>query len=206
MAGCAFATAANADPRPIGLLRGVLASWSGTAESGEIRMTLESGQDYACDFDARTFFDRERTRIHAGRLRAGDQLEVMSDRTALGMRCFARMVRVLTANHGSTAFTWGRIVRATDHFAPRGETEFSGVVTEVTDAHLVLRTRAGTRHLVRFRPDTRFMVGGQASDRAGLAVNDSVFVRSGLNLDEELEAFQVISRAALQPNPLRSRP
>jgi hypothetical protein len=189
----------------MGLLRGVLASWSGTAESGELRMTLESGEGYACAFDARTFFDRERSRIHASRLRAGDQLEVMSDRTGAGTRCFARMVRVLTATHGSSAFTWGRIVRATDHFAPRGEVEFSGVLARLADGYFVLRTRSGTRHLIHFRPDTRFMSNGQAVDRSGLAVNDPVFVRSGTNLDDELEAFQVISGASLQPNPLRSR-
>jgi len=80
---------------PLGILRGELSSWTGSWDGGALQLKLESGMDYECQFNSHTFFDRDRSRISVGRLRPGDLLEIVSDRTSVGSACFARMVKIV---------------------------------------------------------------------------------------------------------------
>jgi len=202
-----FAFGLQADPRaPLGIVRANLSHWEGSWEGGSLHLKLDSGADYACQFDGRTFFDRERARIQISRLKSGDRLELVTDRTTVQQkRCYARMVRVLPPGTPE-GFTWGSITRATEHFAPRGMIEYSGVILASDAKWLVIRTRAADRHEIRMRPDTKIMLAGYPAQASALDVNQRVFVRAGLNAEEELEAYQIIGGDILQPKAGEARP
>jgi hypothetical protein len=186
------------EPRPpLGILRADLLSWEGTRQGGVLQLRLDSGIDYSCNFTSATFFERDRVRIHAGKLRPGDKLHVMSDRTSPGAKCFARMVKIV-AEH-EAPFQWGSVRRATESFAPRGALVLSGVVVRSDAEAFVIRTRTGERHRIRIRPDTHFLDNGAVATLDVMITNRQVFVRAGFNSDEEIEAYQVISGEILQP-------
>ena len=189
---------------PLGILRGELSSWTGSWDGGALQLKLDSGMDYECQFNSRTFFDRDRSRISVGRLRPGDLLEIVSDRTSVGSACFARMVKIV-AKLQDDPVIWGQVTRATEHFAPRGDLIYSGIIVEHANNGFVLRTRAGQRIQIRLRSDTRFVQNGLPSGRDILSINGVVFVRAGLGLAEEVEAYQVAAGEILQPGKVPTR-
>ncbi len=189
---------------PVGLLNASLTRWEGTWEAGELVLALDSVGTYHCRFDGRTFFEREGRRIPIARLMPGDRLEVMSDRTTQNGLCFARRVKVVTGE--TVADLTRRSVRATDHFAPRGNLVYAGVVIRLDAKQLVLRMKDRTEQTIRLRPDTRFVSGGSPELLANLLINERVFVRAGLNLEDEVEAYQVVRGEILQPELRGPRP
>jgi hypothetical protein len=76
---------------------------------------------------------------------------------------------------------------------------FSGVVVRLLPEMLVLRTRSEPRQTIQLRRDTRYMSDGVRVDPADLKVNTHVFVRCGRNLDDEIEAYQVIWGGIVHP-------
>ena len=88
---------------------------------------------------------------------------------------------------------------ATEALAPRGDMTLSGVVMRVVGDRLILRTRSNERKTIVLRPDTRYLGGGQSMDRSNVEVNTRVFIRAGHNLDNDVEAYQVIWGDILQP-------
>ena len=190
-------TALPQSKAPLGIVRAELLSWEGSWDGGLLRLKLDTGGDYACAFDARSLFERDRVRISPGRLRPGDRLEVISDRTSQATTCFARMIKVLTGQE--EPLVWGSITRATEHFAPRGNLLYSGVVVADDGDRFTLRLRSGERTVIRLRRDTRFLDGGAAVGREILRVNAPLFVRAGLGFDEEIEAYSVVRGEILQP-------
>ena len=79
-----------------------------------------------------------------------------------------------------------------DLLYPRGNMTFSGVVLRLNPEMIVLHTRKEGEKIIRLRQDTRFLDSGNPASRATLAVNTRVFVRAGRNLDDEVEAYQII--------------
>ena len=69
---------------------------------------------------------------------------------------------------------------------------FSGVVLRVNPEIIVLHTKTDPEKIVRLRQDTRYLDSGSPCTRSTLLVNTRVFVRAGRNLDDEVEAYQVI--------------
>lgn len=194
-----FLSAASAEPRPpLGILRADLLSWEGTWQTGVLLLRLDSGIDYSCNFNSATFFERDRTRIGVGKLRPGDKLHVVSDRTSPAAKCFARMVRIV-AEH-EAPFEWGSVRRATESFAPRGSLAYSGVIVQPEEGSFVLRTRTGERHRILLRRDTRFVENGTPAGPEILLANRQVYVRAGFNSDEAMEAYQVVVGEILQPS------
>lgn len=189
---------------PVGLLNASLTRWEGTWEAGELILALDSSADYPCRFDGRTFFEREGRRIPIGRLRPGDRLEVMSDRTTQNGYCFARRVKVVTGE--TVADLTRQSIRATEHFAPRGSLQYSGLVIRRDAKVLVLRLRDRTEQSIKLRPDTRFVDAGAPANLATLLINERVFVRAGLNLEDEVEAYQVVRGEIMQPGVNGPRP
>lgn len=185
---------------PVGIVHAVLREWDGSWDDGTLRLRLESGLEYDCAFDARSFFERDHVRISPGRLRPGDRLEVMSDRTTQADSCFARHIKIILPNaQDASAQTWGSVTRATEHFAPRGSLVYTGVVVQESGDRFVLRLRKGGRQTIRLRKDTRFIENGSPTGKGILAVNMQVHVRAGLNPEDEVEAYQVFSGEILQP-------
>ncbi|MDX2178720.1 MAG: hypothetical protein SFV18_03940 [Bryobacteraceae bacterium] len=198
-----FAAAALAQPHPpLGLLTADLDRWEGSYDGGHLLLKLDSALEYQCRFDGRSFFERDGRRVSIGTLRPGDRLEIMTDRTTNASLCFARRVKVMPAGYVAPQ----GLVRATEHFAPRGNLLYSGVVVRRDDRRFTIRVRDGIEHTVLLRPDTRFVLDGTTTDASVVAVNARIFVRAGLNLDDEVEAYQVVKGEIMQPERRAPRP
>jgi hypothetical protein len=64
---------------------------------------------------------------------------------------------------------------------------------------LYMRSRDGERSSIRLRPDTRYLMEGEPAEIGSLRANLVVFIRAGKNLDNEVEAYQVVWGQILQP-------
>ena len=76
---------------------------------------------------------------------------------------------------------------------------FAGVVFRINADVLILRMRTNEHKTIHLRSDTRYLSQGQTLDRGNLEVNTLVFIRAGKNLDDEIEAYQVIWGKVLDP-------
>ncbi len=180
---------------PPGAVEAQFESWDGTASQGMLHLRLTSGEAFECRFTGATFFDRERVRISASKLKPGEAVQVLGDRLGVNGTFVARMVRVVA---GEPAH-WGRIVRATEQFAPRGSLLLSGVVAQSSDKAFVLRLRNGKRYSFCLRPDTRFAEAGLAVGPEMISVNRVIHVRGGWDWENRLEVYQVSAGEILQP-------
>jgi hypothetical protein len=158
---------------------------------------------FQCSFDAKSYFERANQRIAVAAIQAGDRLEVLADRKDGTGLCYARTVQVMD---GQPAPLIGGVrprlrtsSRPTELFAPRGDMTFAGVVLRITPDLLMLRMRSNEHRAIRLRFDTRYLSDGQTLDRSNLQVNTRVFVRAGRNLDNEIEAYQVVWGDILEP-------
>jgi hypothetical protein len=79
-----------------------------------------------------------------------------------------------------------------DQLYPRGNLTFSGVIIRMNPQMMVVRTRTEGEKTILLRQDTRYMDSGLPAEISMLAVNTRVSIRGGRNLDNELEAYQVI--------------
>ena len=199
----AGAVASGQENAPIGLLRGELQSWSGTARNGQFVFLTADQHSYSCSFDNKTYVERDTERVSVTGLSQGDRLEVVTDHRTPSDACYALTVHVLRA---PTVYSVPGVRPRTrpaalsrDPFPSRGELTISGVVVRVTPDLLILRSRTGERKTLRLRADTRFLSEGQIANSGSLRANTVVFVRAHKNVDDEVEANQVIWGEILQP-------
>jgi hypothetical protein len=75
---------------------------------------------------------------------------------------------------------------------PRGNLTFAGVVRRLNGQMLVLKTRTEPEQIILLRDDTRYLASGLPSELSKLLVNTRVFIRGGRNIENDLEAYQVI--------------
>jgi hypothetical protein len=190
------ATAASAqDAPPVGILQGELLESEGSPTAGDLSVRALDNRVYRCSYDERTLFERDRSRIAVSSLKAGERIEVVSDRTKSGNRCYARMVHVFEQQPPKFPGYLLRLrvpPRVTESFAPRGNLTFAGVVLRLNTEALVLRTRTGGQETIRLRQDTRYLDSGSAGEAANLQVNTRVYIRAGKNFEDQLEAYQVV--------------
>ncbi|MBZ5600701.1 MAG: DUF5666 domain-containing protein [Acidobacteriia bacterium] len=181
-------------PMPVGIVRGKLVSSIGTNRAGEITVRGADGLA-SCNYDARTYFEREFEMIHANALAPGDPVEVLADRRPGSTACYARTVQV--TNRRPQLYVPGvrpplrTAPSPTEAFAPRGDFMFGGRVVSREPRQLTVMTHAGEIHLV-LRPDTRYAGDGLSADASSLKVNTHVFVRAGRDVDGFLEAYQIM--------------
>ena len=179
---------------PVGIVRGRLASWTGTPRGGELTIRNTDGSS-SCLFDTRTYFEREFRPISINGLASGDPLEVVADRRPGSPSCYARTVQVVNAH--SRLYVPGvrpplRPAKSpTEAFAPRGDFMFGGRVVRRDAERLTVQTRAGEIHVL-LRPDTRYAGDGLSVDASSLNVNTHIFVRAGRDVDGYLEAYQIM--------------
>ena len=83
--------------------------------------------------------------------------------------------------------------------ALRGNITVAGVVLQVADGVLVLRTRSNELRRILLRPDTRYFGEGQPLTVSGLPLSTRVFVRAGRNLEGNVEAYQIVWGSILEP-------
>lgn len=191
---------AQAEPSaPVGVVRGEILQAQGSGNVGDITLRTQENQVYNCHFDEFSYMERDGQRIGASALKSGDKLEIIADHKPGTTDCYARTIRV--SDSRPTVVNPGyRVnlrppsprVSTADLLYPRGNLTFSGVVLRINPEMIVLHTKTEPEKLVRLRQDTRFLDSGAPSTRATLGVNTRVFVRAGRNLDDEVEAYQVI--------------
>ena len=192
--GCVMAQ----ENAPIGILRGDLLAWTGTARGGELTFRNSDNRVYQCSFDAKTYFERGKEGMGVGAMQVGDRVEVLADHKDGTGLCYARTVQLI---NGKTAILprLRTSSRPTEAFAPRGDMTFAGVVLRVSPELLVLRMRSNEHKTIHLRSDTRYLSAGQSLDRGSLEVNTRVFIRAGKNLDDDIEAYQVVWGDILEP-------
>jgi hypothetical protein len=198
----AAATATAQESAPSGFLRGQLLSWTGTPRAGEFTFQATENHIDFCSYDEKTYFEREKRHITIAGTEKGDRLEVVSDQRQGSSVCYARTVHIMDEAR-IVKFPGVRPrahpVNTPDLAATRGTLAFSGVVLKVTPETLYLRSRAGERSAIRLRSDTRYLMEGQPAEVGSLRANLVVFVRAGKNIDNEVEAYQVVWGEILQP-------
>src|ERR1700682_4908679 len=198
----AAATAMAQENGPSGFLRGQLLSWTGTPRAGEFTFQATQNHIYFCSYDEKTYFEREKQHITIAGTEKGDRLEVVSDQRQGSTVCYARTVHIMDEPRivkQPGVRPRPRPVSPPDLAATRGTLTLSGVVLKVTPEMLFMRSRAGERSAIRLRPDTRYLMEGQPAEVGSLRANLVVFVRAGKNLDNEVEAYQVVWGQILQP-------
>lgn len=175
---------------PIGILHGELAGARIGPAGGELTIRTAGDDLYLCTYNDKTYFERSRQRVAATSLRVGEKLELVTDRFAGSDQCYARTVHVVDPPPPRGRLRPFR--NPTEHFVPRGNLTFSGVVMRVSPETLWLRTRASGNPAFLLREDTRFLEGGHPVGAARLNVNTRVFIRAGRNLEGDLEAYQIV--------------
>jgi len=189
----------NASP---GLLRGVLQTWSATGGAGAFVFLGSEDHRYSCTYDQKTYVERDSQPSTFGHLQKGDRLEIVSDRVPNSSVCYARTVHVMPDAPRARLVPGVRPHPKEPALAalpPRANLTFTGVVVRVTPTTLTLRSRTGEHQLLHLRADTRFLREGQVADSGSLRANTRVFVRAGKNLDDEVEAYQVVWGEILNP-------
>jgi len=117
--------------------------------------------------------------------------------------CYARLVHILElkpiyempgvrprSKHAS---------QPVEPFGPRGNMTLSGLVRGVKSNVLTLKSRTGNYETIQLRSDTRYSTEGQAAEAGNLRVNTLVFIRCGKNLENQIEAYQVVWGEILKP-------
>ncbi len=187
-------------PRPAltGLVRGILLE----VDPGEFAVRCPNNLVLRFTFNEKTWFERDSERVEGKSLKAGESLEVVSDREGQPLH-YARMVHVIPKptplRLRASAGTF-RIYRSSiEAIAPRGDLVFTGVVSAVQPDRMILRTRLDGSKTILLRDDTRYLEGGFEVNQSVLKPNSRIFVRGGKNLDNDLEAYQVIWGEIFEP-------
>jgi hypothetical protein len=188
---------------PAGLLKGDFLSWTGTPRGGQFIFQSAGNRIYSCTYDDKTFIERESRLITIAGAEKGDRLEIVSDYRMNSIVCYARLVHILQLQR-TYAVPGVRprpnlSTRTVEPFGPRGNMTLSGLVMGVKSSVLTLKSRAGDYEAIHLRPDTRYSTEGQTADASNLRVNTLVFVRCGRNLEDQVEAYQVIWGEILKP-------
>lgn len=183
---------------PVGIVRGTLV---GQAER-TLTVRLADQRELPCSYNARTWFERDTQRIEPSVIRAGDRLEMVADRQ--DGNCYVRSVKVLDNTPikpipGRRPSLKREYSSPTEAFAPRGEMTFTGIVIDMKEDQLTIRTRTQGNHTFLIRHDTRFMTEGLRQKREELATGTRVFLRAGRNLEGQVEAYSVVWGDILKP-------
>lgn len=193
------------DGPPMAILRGMLLKWD--AAAGELSLRTADHRVWRCRFDQHTYLERDRAKVSADSIRAGEVVEMIADRRGGPAQCLAVTLSVIR----TTGVVRAPIPRPPrlflDNLWPRGNLTFAGLVRTVDTERLVVRTRASGDQTFRLRPDTSFAAAGLPAERVQLTPHTRVFVRAGRNWDGDIEAYQVIWGEILTPpRPYSTRP
>jgi hypothetical protein len=176
-------------------VRGVFQDWIGAEENGTFRFHTADLQEYQCRFTSKTYFEQDHRRTYVTGIAKGQNLEILSERTAEPPRCRALIVRVVADlkqypsrphSHAHSAYS------PTESFAPRGNLLFTGIVLRVDESSMVLRLRSGARQLIQLRQDTRYAGSGVLDEKKALPVGRPVQVRAGRTFEGDVEAFTIM--------------
>ena len=190
-----------AAPQTGALVGGVLLERDAPAASGEFAVRAADNQVFRYRFDPQTQVDRDGAAIDVARLEPGEKVEVVSDRMPHADLCYALAIHVTPSPPpvAPSAVRMRADARLGDRQAPVGTLFFSGVVSRLAGARVVLHMRDGANQTILLLKDTRYVDGGEVVDAAALKPNMRVFVQAGKSLYDEVEAYQVVWGRILQP-------
>lgn len=182
------------EPARTGLVRGIVFDM----QTNTISLRSAPGDVYRFTFDSRTWIERERERIPGASLHNGELLEVISDR---GGR-YARMIHVLDRTPPRPPVLEGhlRLYRKKSEIPARSALlEYTGVVTEILENELKLRTRFDGVKTIYLVPDTRCLNDGVQVDAGSLHGQTRVSVKTLENRDGETTAVEIVWGKLLNP-------
>jgi hypothetical protein len=188
---------------PAGFLKGDFLSWTGTPRSGQFVFQSAGNRIYSCTYDDKTYIERDKRYVTIAGAEKGDRLEIVSDYRNNSTVCYARLVHILDPQRAHVVP--GVRSRATasnrpfEVFGPRGNMTLSGLVMGVGTNVLTLKSRRGEYQTIHLRADTRYSDEGQTAEAGNLRVNTLVFIRCSRNLENEVEAYQVVWGEILRP-------
>jgi len=194
---------AQTAPQP-GLVRGVVLECDSESPSGEFAVRDTTNEVFRYRFDAKTYAERDGQLIEASRLKAGEKVEVVSDRTPASAVRYARTIHVIQPLPPPRPLSLGRYRAPQPHplaidTQPRSSLEYSGVVARLNGERVVLHTRDSGDMSLLLRADTRFLRDGEPVEAKDLQPNVRVYIRAGKNLYDQVEAYQIIWGTILQP-------
>lgn len=203
---CALPFVLNAQP-PLGIVRGRVLECDSAKPAGQFSIRTEKNQVFRFSFDAKTYAERNEQQIPIGKLQPGDQVEIICDKAPATTLRYARTVDVVEPTRQTPQLraaierfqTYSTYSSPLDDLFPRGNLTFSGVVRQLNEERLVLRMREGGDKVIQLRPDTKYIEDGARVQVSVLKPNTRVFVRAGTNLDNEVEAYQVVWGRILMP-------
>jgi hypothetical protein len=193
-------------PAFTGVVRGVVLECDTSITRGEFSVrTPGTNQVYRFTFDSRTYVERESRRVTMNAVQKGDSIEIVADRDESEPVHYARTVHVIEVRPAPSRRPMSagrsRLYRSpTELFLPRGNLTYAGVIAKLTPERMVVRTRQAGEKIIVLRRDTRYMESGSIVEAADLKPNTRVFVRAGKNLDDEIEAYQIIWGEILKPH------
>ena len=198
-----LAVAAQTDPPPA-LIRGVILECDCQAPAGELALRDAGNEVFRYRFDAKTYAERDGQLIQASRLKPGEKVEIVSDRSSGTALRYARTIHVIQPAPLPRPLTMGRY-RAPFPASPKldsvptGNLTFAGVVFRLNGERVVLHTRETGDQSILLRADTRYLRDGEIVEAKDLKPNMRVYVRAGKNLYEQVEAYQIIWGSILSP-------
>ena len=182
------------------LVRGVVLECDARPK-GELSIRTADNEVLRYQFDAKTYAEREEHLIEAGRVRPGEQVEVVSDRMPGSLVRYARTIHVIQPTPPPRPLSQGRLRAYNPKQDPvrTGNLTYSGVVYRLSDERVLIHTREAGDLAILLRKDTRYLQDGVVVEPADLKLNMRVFVRAGKDLYGEVEAYQVIWGTILTP-------
>jgi len=175
---------------------GVLLERDAPAVSGEFSIRTPDNQVFRYRFDPQTRVDRDGFTLVVALLHPGDKVDVVSDRLPHADLRYALAVYV-TLSAAPHPAPPPRDSAFEDR--PVGDLSFSGTISQLSGARVVLQMRSGARQSIVLLKSTRYFDTGEIVDAAALKPNMRVFVQAGKSLYGEVEAYQVIWGQILQP-------
>jgi len=194
---------------PTGFVRGVLVEKPVGGPGSDFSLRASGDAVYRFHCDGKTWIERENERVPASGLRAGEVVEVVSDRdpNALYSSHYARVIHVVAQSrpHPSISTEMYRLYRpnANKISYPDFNFSYSGVIVEIVGERMVLRTRFDGQKVIYLRPDTRCLEEGSEVDAATIRPNTRVFVEARKDANHNLEADRVVWGGILEPAGLR---
>jgi hypothetical protein len=198
--GLLFAVALAAQqPVPDRVIRGTLVSQD-SGPAGDLSVRAGDYRVYCFRFDGGTVVDQDGWKTTVRQLRKGDTVEIETETGPNPRLRYARAIRVVARPAQAAPGRASRVrPEPFDDWFPRGEVTLAGVVKQLHAGRMVLGTRTQGETEVLLRDDTRYFGEGRETGFAGLRVNTRVFVRAGKNLEDNLEAYQVMWGGILRP-------
>jgi hypothetical protein len=183
-----------------GLVRGVLLECDAKSV-GELSIRTADNEVLRYHFDRKTYAEREERLIEVTRLVAGEQVEIVSDRTPGSLVRYARTIHVVEAKAPPRPVSQSR----PRPYNPKldavrtGNLTYSGVVYRLNPSRVMIHTREAGDLAILLRADTRYLSNGMVVGADELKPNMRVFVRAGKDVYNDIEAYQVIWGTILDP-------